>query len=191
MASEETSVSTFRQKSRTLPTLANMIRDIDAVRAKSETASEAELVNEPLHQIATVETGVANIMLENARFRGWTDDDLTYAYTSAHVTAQIAAATPPAGGGGSDHLEAILLAAETVAAAGYSANVLEAAPEDLIDLMLLQQPGTAGGYIFTGGVPLPLEGLRVGCGVGAPDADGAGHLGGRNAVQLAGTGPVI
>jgi hypothetical protein len=46
-----------------------------------------------------------------------------------------------------------------VAAAGYSPSVFAASPEDLIALLLLQQPGTAGGYVFSGNA-MPLDGLR-------------------------------
>ena len=98
LSSDETSVSSFRQKSRTLPTLSNMIRDVAAVSEKPEVNTEAELVNEPLHQIAVTTQGVPNIMLESASFRSWINEDLTYAYRSAvdwHTLDEITDANPP------------------------------------------------------------------------------------------------
>lgn len=64
---DETAVTSFRQKSRTLPSpLSSIVRDIAAVTPKPETDTETELVHEELHQIATVETDVPNIFLESA-----------------------------------------------------------------------------------------------------------------------------
>ena len=98
-----TSISTFRQKSRTLADPSDMIRAIAQTDAKPETDTEAELVNEALHQIATVSTGVANVMLENDAFRGWINVDLAQAFAEAidhHITTKLAASTPTARGCG-------------------------------------------------------------------------------------------
>jgi hypothetical protein len=162
VGSDETSVSSFRQKSRSLPTLSTMIRTIAQADAKPETATEAEVLNVPLHQIATVETGVPNIFLESAAFRSWINEDLTFAFNSAvdaHVIAQIVAQSPGSGGAGIDILEEIILAAEEVARHGYAPSVVAAAPEDLIGLTLLKQP-TSGDYVFSHGGDMPLQGLR-------------------------------
>lgn len=159
---EATSVASFRAKSRTLPSpLSTMIRDIVATTDKPETDTETELVTEELKQIATVESGVPNIMLENRAFRDFIDFDLRFAYSSAvdaHVISQIAAAGPPGALPGSTDIEAILLAAELVAAAGYSPSVLVASPEELINLLLTLQPG-GDEFVFSGNAP-PIEGLR-------------------------------
>lgn len=161
LSSDETSVSSFRQKSRTLPTLSNMIRDVAAVSEKPEVNTEAELVNEPLHQIAVTTQGVPNVMLEHSGFRSWINEDLRYAYASAvnwHVADEFADASVPTGAPGEDNLEAVLFAAEAVAAAGFNPSVLAASPEFLIDLTLLKQPGSSD-YVFSGGAALPLDGL--------------------------------
>jgi hypothetical protein len=55
-------------------------------------------------------------------------------------------------------LECAVYAAEVVSAAGYAPSILAAAPEDLIELRLLQQPRSAGGYVGTG-MDAILEGL--------------------------------
>lgn len=150
---DATSVASFRQKTRTLPNpLSDMIRDIDASDAKPETDTQAEVVGESLHQIATVSSGTPNIMLENAAMRGWINDDLSFAYASVvdfHVTDQIGNAGPSTATAGADLLESILNAVEVVAAAGYAPSVLAASPETLIELRLLKQPGTDD-YVFSG-----------------------------------------
>lgn len=46
-----------------------------------------------------------------------------------------------------------------MASAGYNPTVVAAAPEDLISLLLLRQPGTGGDYVFSGN-PMPLGGLN-------------------------------
>jgi hypothetical protein len=150
--SDVTSVSTFRQKSRGLPSLSAMVRTIAAVSAKPETNTVAEVVDEPLHQIATVSTETPNIMLESAAFRSWINFDLQFAYSSAvdwHVLNQISTASPTPSAAGLDFLESIMLAAEDVASAGYSPNVLAASPGSLIELALAKQPGTDD-YVFSG-----------------------------------------
>ena len=160
--SDATSVSSFRQKSRTLPALSDMVRDIVAVTTKPETATQTELVVEELHQIATVESGIPNIMLESDSFRGWINDDLSYAYASAidyHIVAQIATANPNITTPGTNFLETIVAAAEAVASAGYSPSVLAASPANLMDLLLMANIGTDGGYL-AGGMDSVLSGLR-------------------------------
>lgn len=145
VARDTTGVQSFRQKARTPAAPTNMIRDIDAVTNKPETGTETELVNEPLKQIATVESGIPNIMLESSAFRQFIEFDLRFAFSEAidyHVAAQIAAATPAAGAEGENILEAVVNAAEEVASNGYNARILAAAPQDLIALLLLREPGT-------------------------------------------------
>jgi len=58
-----TSVEVLRQKGRTLPAAADVVRAIDAVTEKPEVSSEIELVSEPLKQIAAKQSGIANILL--------------------------------------------------------------------------------------------------------------------------------
>lgn len=152
VGSDVTNITSFRQKSRTLPSLASMIRDIDAATEKPEVATVTELVTEPLHQIPAMESNIPNVMLESASFRGWISDDLGFGYASAvdfHVIEQIVAVSPPVGPSGADLLEQIVRAAGDVVSAGYSPSILAAAPEVLIDLALLKQPGTED-YLFSG-----------------------------------------
>jgi hypothetical protein len=159
--SDATSIASFRAKARTLASPSDMIRAIDETSTKPETDTTSELASEPLKQVATIESAVPNIMLESAAMRGWINDDLSFAYATAvdfHVTDQIETASPNTAASGADLLESILLAAEAVAAAGYSPSVLAASPETLIALLLLRQPGTDD-YVFSGNQP-PLGALR-------------------------------
>lgn len=150
--SEATSVTTFRQKARTLADPDLMDRAIAAVTEKPETDTEAELVIEALHQIATISKEVPNIFLENQAFRGFIDADLRLAFSNAldkHILDAIAASTPQSGTGNALFIEAILHAAEAVAADGYSPSLLAASPADLIRLKMHEQP-SSGDYIGSG-----------------------------------------
>jgi hypothetical protein len=91
------------------------------VTNKPETDTETELINPELKQIATVQSAIPNIFLENDRFRDFIGFDLRFAYASAvdaHVIAQIAAAAPTEAATGVDLLESILNAAALVADGG-------------------------------------------------------------------------
>jgi hypothetical protein len=177
-----TSVASFRQKSRQLPTLTEVIRDIGAITAKPEVDTVAELVTEAMHQIAVVETEVPNVIIENPAFRGWINTDLSLTWNSAidlHVLTQILATSPATADGGANFLESAANAAEAVVAAGYSPNILAASPEDLLALRLLRQPGTDD-YV-AGAMDFILAGLRrvAVVGLDAPmvlDSNSAGRM---------------
>lgn len=159
---DATSVASFRQKSRTLPSLSAMVRTIAATTEKPEVATQTELLTEELKQIAVTEQGTPNIYLESQAFAGWINDDLRFAFSSAldyHAVTQIAAAGPDTATAGGNFLETIVEAAEVVASAGYAPSVLAASPENLIALRLMSNIGTAGGYL-AGGMDAVLSGLR-------------------------------
>jgi hypothetical protein len=141
-----TAVDSFRQSARTLPEpITDMVRDLTAVTEKPRMQTATELVHEPLHQVAVVESEIPNVMLDSRAIRGWIDNDLRFAWSMAvdtHALARIEAATPELGDPGSHVLAAILNAAAVVAGQGYSPSVLAASPEFLIDLLLAEQPGT-------------------------------------------------
>jgi hypothetical protein len=152
-----TAVTSFRQVSRSLADPgpdsgdAGMLRGIASTAQKAETSSEAEVATEELLQCATVSSGVPNIMLENQQFRSFISLDLSLAYAAAvdvHCIDQINAASPPDGAPGANLIEGVLNAALAVAGAGYSPSVLAASPEDLLALLLTQQPGSQD-YVST------------------------------------------
>jgi uncharacterized protein len=74
-----TSVDVFTQTARTLATPANVVRAIDAVTAKPETASTLTIVTTALKQIASIYTNVPNIQLEQPAFNTVIEQDLTLA----------------------------------------------------------------------------------------------------------------
>jgi hypothetical protein len=74
-----TSVTIPRQASRTLASAANVVRAIDAVTQKPETSSVLELVETALNQVASVQTGVRNLFLEQPAFNSVIEQDLRLA----------------------------------------------------------------------------------------------------------------
>ena len=170
VAPDVTSVASYKQTARTLPTISDMIRDVAAVTPKPELDMVVTVETTALHQIAVVVSTVPNVLLQGRMFASWIETDLRYAYSVAldtHVTDEIAAAGPTAAPAGLDILESILLAAETVAAEGYAPSILAASPEFLIDLRLARQPGTDD-YIFSGNeLDLGLRRVAV-TGLGTP-----------------------
>lgn len=152
---DETGIHSFRQKSRTLAAAGDMLRDIAEVTPKPETATVAEVVAEPLRQIATVSTGTPNVLLQSASFRSWVNTDLTAAYRNAvdaHVVDEIANAGIPVGGGGSNPFEDVLYSQEVVRAAGYSPNIVVVSPADALAIELLQLSG-GDSYVFAQPAP--------------------------------------
>ena len=74
-----TAVDVFTQTARTLATAANVVRAIDAVTAKPETASTLTIVTTALKQVASIYTNVPNIQLEQPAFNTVIENDLTLA----------------------------------------------------------------------------------------------------------------
>jgi hypothetical protein len=74
-----TSVDVFTQTARTLATAANVVRAIDAVTAKPETASTLTIVTTALKQVASIYTNVPNIQLEQPAFNTVIENDLRLA----------------------------------------------------------------------------------------------------------------
>lgn len=74
-----TSVDVFTQTARTLATAANVVRAIDAVTAKPETASTLTIVTTALKQVASIYTNVPNIQLEQPAFNTAIENDLRLA----------------------------------------------------------------------------------------------------------------
>jgi hypothetical protein len=105
-----TGVNTFRQSSRSLANTTQMVRDIAEDQAKLETSTEAEVSSAAVHQIASVSTGIPNVLLESNLFVNWVQTDLMLAWRYAvddHVVDKITAASIPTGGGGSNAFEDI------------------------------------------------------------------------------------
>jgi uncharacterized protein len=74
-----TSVNVPTQTSRTLASASDVVRDIDAVTDKPETDSTLDLVTVTLNQVASVQTGVPNVYLEQPAFNSVIENDLRLA----------------------------------------------------------------------------------------------------------------
>jgi hypothetical protein len=151
VASGDTSVQTFRQKTRTLADPSLMVRAIDATSTKPETDTTTEVVTAALKQVANVSTGTPNVLLESQAFRDFVETDLRLAFgdaLDAHVVAQLAAVNPPDAGSAANLLEGARRAITLIQAAGYSPTVIAASPEDLEALDLLTSSGPEATYQF-------------------------------------------
>ena len=73
------SVDVLTQTARSLATAANVVRAIDAVTAKPETGSTLTIVTTPLKQVATIQTNVPNVYLEQPAFNTVIENDLRLA----------------------------------------------------------------------------------------------------------------
>ena len=74
-----TSVTVLQQTARSLATAANVLRAIDAVSAKPETSSTVDDVVTSLKQVASIQTNIPNVYLEQAAFRTVIEQDLRHA----------------------------------------------------------------------------------------------------------------
>ena len=79
VSSDATSVQLLTQTARSLATAANVIRAIDAVTAKPETGSTINLTQTALNQVATIQTAIPNIYLQQAGFDVVIENDLRLA----------------------------------------------------------------------------------------------------------------
>jgi hypothetical protein len=164
----DTGVQSYRQKSRQLASTSDMIRSIADTSTKPETDTTAEVVNEPLKQIAHISTGTPNVLLANDSFRSWVNSDLTAGYRNAvdaHIVTEVQGAGIPGGGGGSNIYEDILYSQEVVRAAGYSPNLVVLSPGDGLALQLLQLTG-ATVYAFAQQPPTVVVTPSIGDGDG-------------------------
>ncbi|MBA3735174.1 MAG: HK97 family phage prohead protease [Actinobacteria bacterium] len=76
-----TSVRVLTQTARTLPTAANVVRAIDAVTNKPESASTVTMVDTSMKQLAAVTSGVPNVMLAQRGIESVIGNDLRLAYS--------------------------------------------------------------------------------------------------------------
>ena len=114
--------------------------------AKEETDTTSEPVSVALKMIANVSTGTPNILLQNAGFRSWVNQDLVGAYRAAldyHITTEIASATTTPSSGGSNAFEDVLYAQEAVRAAGYAPDLCVISPGGRAHDQLLQMTKAA------------------------------------------------
>ena len=149
LSATDTSVQYLNQSARTLATPANMIRAIDAVTDKPETALTVELASADLKQVAHVVSGVPNIVARQRPFRDLIENDLRLGLSEAlddMVDDAITAATVPMGSAGANIAEKIRYAMAVVEAAGYSPDTVALSPDEAValDLILLDTNNSTG-----------------------------------------------
>jgi hypothetical protein len=138
--SAATSVSVLTQTARTLPSAANVVRAIDAVTNKPESASTVDVVTTALKQVAAVVSGVPNIMLEQPAIESVLGNDLRLSYNEGlDKLALDAIATAGFQAPSTDPLlTSIRKCVTTLWAAGYNPDVVILTPTaaETLDLLV-------------------------------------------------------
>ncbi|MGH2966197.1 MAG: HK97 family phage prohead protease [Solirubrobacterales bacterium] len=146
-----TSVEVLRQKTRTLPATADVIRDIDATTEKPEVGSELELVTEPLRQVAAKESGIPNVYLAQPAVEPIIDTDLRLAVNEGLdklVLDEVAAAAFWDPADSANLIAAIRHGVAIVADQGYNPDTLIVDPATDEQLDTMQSEGPEGIFIF-------------------------------------------
>jgi HK97 family phage prohead protease len=160
-----TSVLVLQQTARSLATAANVVRAIDATSNKPETGSTINLITVPLSQVANVQSGIPNVVLEQDGINTIIENDLTLAVNEGldkivNDTLGASGFQPP----GSDNLVAsVRKAMTTLLGAGYAPDtlVLTPAAAEGLDLLTSGISGGTADYVFQPGQPAPgIWGLR-------------------------------
>jgi hypothetical protein len=145
----DTSVQYINQSARALATPANMVRDLDAVSEKPESALTVEMASADLKQVAHKISGVPNIVGRQPQFKNLIEGDLRLGLSEAlddMVIDAITAATIPMAGAGADIAEKIRYAMAEVQDAGYSPDSVALSPSEAValDLILLETNNSTG-----------------------------------------------
>jgi hypothetical protein len=147
-----TSISLLTQTARTLATPANVIRAVDAVTAKPETAETLTVSTVPLKQLATIVSDIPNVFLENAQAGSVIENDLKLAITDAldDLLKQSVAASGFQAPGTDNILVSIRKAMSTVMTNGYSPDsvILRPADAETIDVMVSGVSGGTADFVF-------------------------------------------
>lgn len=162
-----TSVQVLRQSSRTLPSAADVVRDIDETSAKPEVATVTEVVPVSLQQVAAVETGIPNVILAQPTVETLIQTDLRLALNEGldKLVVDAFAASPNQDPASDELLVSIRKAITVVQAAGYNPDTLILRPEDAeeIDTLVTGISGGTADFVFGAGrfAPGQLFGLNV------------------------------
>jgi phage head maturation protease len=150
-----TSVDVFTQSARSLATAANVVRAITAVTAKPETGSTLTIVTTPLHQVATVQSGIPNIYLETEGFSTTIENDLRLALSDGldKLVIDKFAASGFQAPGTDNPLVSYRKAITTLRAAGYNPDtlVLTPAADEALDVMVSGITGGTADFVFAPG----------------------------------------
>lgn len=160
-----TSVQVLTQTARSLATAANVVRAIDAVTNKPESGSTLTLAAVPMKQVATVQSGVPNVMLEQDQIESVIGQHLRLAINEGldKLILDAIAASGFQAPGTDPLLVSIRKAMTTIYAAGYNPDLLILTPAASEGLDVLQTVGTEKLYVFGAGrfAPGQLFGMSV------------------------------
>jgi hypothetical protein len=161
-----TAVQVIQQSARTLASAANVNRALTAVTAKPETSSTIQIVTMSMRQLANVQSGVPNYLLEQPAVNTVIEADLRLALNDA-LDALVLAGVAGSGfqSPGSDNiLVSIRKSISTLQAAGYNPDTLVMTPAaaEAIDVMVSGITGGTADFVFAPGqfAPDSIFGLR-------------------------------
>jgi hypothetical protein len=161
-----TAVQAVQETARTFAPAANMIRAVDAITAKPETATTMAVLNVPLNQVAHVLSDIPAVAFVGDGIREILESDMRLGVRDALdqlcFAALTAAGLPNNNFAAEPLLEKIRKAVSIVAAAGYAPDTLAVSPANMETLDLTKD--TTNAYQFattTPGSSAPLWGLRA------------------------------
>jgi hypothetical protein len=149
--SATTSVQVFRQDSRTLPAGADVTRPIGGTTTKPEVTTAGTVTNVPLQQVASIESGVPNLYLEQSSFNSLIEVDLRLSSPGGldDLVMTGIAGSGFESPGTNPLLVSIRNAMGTIQDSGYNPDTLLLPPTDAIALDTLRVAGTASeDYVF-------------------------------------------
>jgi len=153
--SAATSVLVLQQTARSLATAANVVRAIDAVTNKPETGSTINLATVPLSQVATIESGIPNIVLEQPSINTVIETDLRLAINEG--LDKLVLDTVAASGFQAPSTDPLIVsvrkAMTTLFAAGYAPDtlILTPAAAEALDVLVSGISGGTNDYVFSPG----------------------------------------
>lgn len=162
-AGSDTSVSDFRQTTRTVT--GTVQRALDAVTEKATLNTAIVLANEPMAQHAVIIPSIPNALFDSvpqlSAFLGGEGQFVVEQSIDEHVMSQIVAAAPLFGITGSSVIEQVRNGIAAMRATGANPTIVVLNPTDAAALDLSVD---AGGFVFpttSTGTASPLWGLRV------------------------------
>ncbi len=147
-----TSVQVMTQTARTLPTAANVVRAVDAVTNKPESASTVTLVATSVKQLAAVVSGVPNVMLEQPAIESVLGNDLRLSINEGldKLILDAIALSGFQAPGTDPLLVSIRKAMTTLFAVGYNPDtlILTPAAAEALDVLVTGIASGVNDYVF-------------------------------------------
>jgi phage head maturation protease len=165
VGSDVTSVSVFRQSTRTLGTASDVVRSIAATTTKPSAQTAGTVTAVSLSQVAAIESGIPNVYLESQGMASIVESDLRLTMNGGLdllVTTGLATAGTVSKGT-FDVLNAVRRGITAVTAGGYTPDVLQIDAAGAEALDLFRDGASPGQYVFGPGhfAPGQVFGLNV------------------------------